>query len=151
MGELGAILQRWAKLSSTRAHGTSPPNPEAKLEQQLSSPIAQETPAREPIVDARRKGAPFANRGFSERAVRNIVACGIDAPERLLYMTETQLNKIPGMEATSIKEIRAYRTRTIPKGFLPRIVTRDNQQLIGLFLFSVLTGFVAYVFVSLIF
>jgi hypothetical protein len=46
-----------------------------------------------PIVGTRREGAPFAHRGFSERSIRNMVTGGIDAPEQLLFMTETQLKK----------------------------------------------------------
>jgi hypothetical protein len=155
LDELGAILKHWARLSSTPAPYTPPPSPEAKLEQQLNSPIAQEASESEPIVDTRRKGAPFADRGFSERTIRNMVASRIDAPERLLHMTETQLKKIQGVGAKSIEEIRAYRARFIPGGSLPRIqadsVAMDNKQLIGLFLFGVFAGFVAYVFVALIF
>ena len=50
-----------------------------------------------PIVGTRREGAPFAHRGFSERSIRNMVTGGIDAPEQLLFMTETQLKKIQGI------------------------------------------------------
>ena len=116
-----------------------------------------ETPARgmNPIVRTRREGAPFANRGFSERTIRTMVTRGIDAPERLLFMTETQLKKIQGV---SIQEIRAYRARFINKGSSPSILAdlvyhraMDNGQLIGLLLFGVCAGFVAYVFAALVF
>jgi len=107
------------------------------------------------IVGTRREGAPFANRGFSERTIRNMITRGIDAPERLLFMTETQLKKIQGV---SIQEIRAYRARFITKGSSPSILAdlvyhraMDNGQLIGLLLFSVCAGFVAYVFAALVF
>ena len=108
-----------------------------------------------PIVGTRREGAPFAHRGFSERSIRNMVTGGIDAPERLLFMTETQLKKIQGV---SIQEIRAYRARFINKGSSPSILAdlvyhraMDNGQLIGLLLFGVCAGFVAYVFAALVF
>jgi hypothetical protein len=39
-----------------------------------------------------------------------MVTRGIDAPERLLFITETQLKKIQGV---SIEEIRAYRARFV--------------------------------------
>jgi len=166
MGELGSILARWAKLSGTLTPFAPPPNPEAKLGQQPQNPVAQEASAAqeasvrgiEPIVDPRRKGASFAHRKFSERAIRNMVACGIDAPERLLYMTETQLNQISGIEAKSLEEIRAYRARSIPKGSSPRVPGQSpyhratgNEQIIGLFLFGVCAGFVSYIVVALIF
>src|SRR6516164_7572891 len=101
---------------------------------------------RQPIVGTRREGAPFAYRGFSEpSSIRNMVTCGIDAPERLLFMTETQLKKIQGV---SIQEIRAYRARFINKGSSPSILAdlvyhraMDNGQLIGLLLFGVCAGF----------
>ena len=159
MGELGTILARWTKLSGIPTRFIPSPNPAARLGQEPKSPVAQEASAHgiEP-VDTRRKGAPFAHRKFSERAIRNMVACGIDAPERLLYMTETQLNKIPGIEANSIEEIRAYRARSIPKGSSPRVPGQSpyhrataNEQIIGLFLFGVCAGFVSYIVVALIF
>jgi len=105
-----------------------------------------------PIVGPRREGAPFANRGFSERTIRNMATRGIDAPERLLFMTETQLKKIQGLGASSIEEIRAYRARFIPKGSSPSILAHSvNGQLIGLLLLGVCAGFVAYVFAALVF
>ena len=65
----------------------------------MASRQDEETPARgmNPIVRTRREGALFANRGFSERTIRTMVTRGIDAPERLLFMTETQLKKIQGI------------------------------------------------------
>ncbi len=67
--------------------------------------------AIKPIVDELHEAAPFANRGFSERTVRAILGCGIDAPERLLFMSEEQLRAIPGIGRLSFKEIVAYRGR----------------------------------------
>jgi len=46
MGELRAMLRRAAKLSDSAAPRIPSPTPEAKLEQQLSNPIAQEALAR---------------------------------------------------------------------------------------------------------
>ena len=106
-------------------------------------------------VGTRSERAPFAYRGFSERSIINMVTRGIDAPERLLFITETQLKKIQGV---SIQEIRAYRARFINKGSSPSILAdlvyhraMDNGQLIGLLLFGVCAGFVAYVFAALVF
>jgi hypothetical protein len=51
---------------------------------------------------------------FRERTVGKIVDCGIDAPERLLFMSEDQISKLPGVEPVSMKEIVAYWKRFIP-------------------------------------
>ena len=100
-------------------------------------------------MDTRRKGAPFAYRGFSERTIRNMVASGIDAPERLLYLTETQLKRIPGTGAKSMAEIKAYRARFIPKDSLPKgSLPRNPAELIVLILCGLFAGFVAYVLVA---
>ena len=55
--------------------------------------------------------APFANRRFTRRTIEALVADSIDAPERLLFMTEPQLWEIPGVGKTSMAEIKAYRHR----------------------------------------
>ena len=86
MGELGAMLRRAAKLRDSPAPRTPSPTPEAKLEQQLSNPIAQEALAR--VVGTMR--------------------------------------------------------------ILADLVAMDTEELIGLFLFGVFVGFVAYAFVALI-
>ena len=38
----------------------------------------------------------FQNRGFSERTIKAL-AKSVDAPERLLFMTEHEIEKIPGL------------------------------------------------------
>jgi uncharacterized protein (DUF2384 family) len=50
----------------------------------------------------------FQNRGLSHRTIQALIADGIDAPERVLFMPEAQLRKIRGV---SIRELRAYRAR----------------------------------------
>ena len=50
----------------------------------------------------------FQNRGFSDRTIRTLVGCGIDAPERLLFMTEAQLRSVPGIGPASMKAILKY-------------------------------------------
>jgi hypothetical protein len=75
-----------------------------------------------------------------------MVTRGIDAPERLLFITETQLKKIRGV---SIEEIRAYRARFVTKGSCR--ISWQNGQLVGFLLLGVCPGFVAYVFVDLVF
>jgi DNA-directed RNA polymerase alpha subunit len=57
--------------------------------------------------------APFRDRGLSQRTIQALVDCGIDAPERLLFMTEEQIKNVPGAGKTSLAEIRAYRAKYI--------------------------------------
>ena len=55
--------------------------------------------------------APFQVRGFSERTIDAIVNYGIDAPERLLFMTESQIRSIPEIGKVSAAEIAEYRAK----------------------------------------
>ena len=54
----------------------------------------------------------FQNRGFSERTIKAL-AKSVDAPERLLFMPEHEIEKIPRIEA-SVREIRLYREKFLP-------------------------------------
>jgi hypothetical protein len=54
---------------------------------------------------------PFEHRGFSERTVKVLLDCGIDSPERLLFMTLAQLRAVPSLGRVSLGEIRRYRSR----------------------------------------
>jgi hypothetical protein len=56
---------------------------------------------------------PFQNRGLSDRTVKALLDCGIDAPERLLFMTTAQLAEIPGVGKVSFDEIMQYRSRFV--------------------------------------
>lgn len=58
--------------------------------------------------------APFNGRNFSKRVIEALVQAGIDAPERLLFMTMSDLNAIPGIGKTGLTEIAKYRSRFIP-------------------------------------
>jgi len=55
------------------------------------------------------RGQKFEGRGFSKRTVDVLLAHGISAPERLLFMTETELQNISGIGAISLAEILRYR------------------------------------------
>jgi hypothetical protein len=57
----------------------------------------------------------FDRCGLSQRTVKAIVACGIDSPERLLFMTEAALKNIPGIGKASFSEIKNYRARVSPE------------------------------------
>jgi hypothetical protein len=54
---------------------------------------------------------PFMNRGLSDRTIKALLDCGIDAPERLLSMSLDDLRKIPGIGKMSLAEIDGYRAR----------------------------------------
>jgi DNA-directed RNA polymerase alpha subunit len=58
----------------------------------------------------------FTGRGLTDRTVDALIARGIDAPERLLFVTETDLRKIPGIGKVSVDEIMRYRARFVPEG-----------------------------------
>jgi DNA-directed RNA polymerase alpha subunit len=62
-------------------------------------------------VDNRRQIFTFNDRGLSEGTVHALVDAGIDAPERLLFATETEVRKIPGIGEASLDEIMRYRAR----------------------------------------
>ena len=55
----------------------------------------------------------FQNCGFSERTIKAL-AKSVDAPERLLFMTEHEIEKIPGIGEASVREIRLYREKFLP-------------------------------------
>jgi DNA-directed RNA polymerase alpha subunit len=57
---------------------------------------------------------PFRNRGFSDRTVYALVECGIDSPERLLFMDEATLAGMRRIGRASMAEIKAYRARFLP-------------------------------------
>ena len=58
--------------------------------------------------------AVFGSRDISKRTIEALIDYGMDAPERVLFMTESQLSKIPGIGAVAMKELRAYRHRFLP-------------------------------------
>jgi DNA-directed RNA polymerase alpha subunit len=55
----------------------------------------------------------FGGRGFSSRTIEALIARGIDAPERLLFASETTLKRIRDIGEASFEEIVRYRTRFI--------------------------------------
>jgi DNA-directed RNA polymerase alpha subunit len=57
---------------------------------------------------------PFEQRGLSARCADALVTHGIDAPERLLFMTEAELRAVPGIGKAAMAEIAAYRSRFLP-------------------------------------
>jgi hypothetical protein len=60
-----------------------------------------------------RRGA-FSDRGLSGRTIDALLEVGVDAPERLLFLPESELRKLkvgPG----GYNEILRYRERFLPK------------------------------------
>jgi hypothetical protein len=55
--------------------------------------------------------ATFLNRGLSERTIGALVSHGMNAPERLLFKSEAELRRVPGIGDVSIKEIEAYKAK----------------------------------------
>jgi DNA-directed RNA polymerase alpha subunit len=55
--------------------------------------------------------APFWYRGLDSRTIEALVAAGIDASERLLFMLDRELLSIPGVGRASLAKIAAYRDR----------------------------------------
>jgi hypothetical protein len=58
------------------------------------------------------KRAPFRGRGLSDRTIERLIECGVDAPERLLFMEEHDLRRVG---KGSMAEIKAYREKFVPK------------------------------------
>jgi len=52
---------------------------------------------------------------FSAHLTKALVAHGIDAPERLLFMSETEIHNIPGVGKGAVAEIKLYRDRFLPR------------------------------------
>jgi hypothetical protein len=49
------------------------------------------------------------------------VTQGIDAPERLLFMSEAEIHNIPGVGKGAVAEIKLYRDRFLPRSALVSI------------------------------
>jgi hypothetical protein len=56
-------------------------------------------------------GALFTARGFSYSTIKALVVGGIDAPERLLFADEADLQSISGLDEEALEEIARYRTQ----------------------------------------
>ena len=56
-----------------------------------------------------RKETPFRGRGLDDRTIEALINSNIDAPERLLFMTKSDLRKIPGLGKEAFAQIAAYR------------------------------------------
>ena len=64
-------------------------------------------------------GAMFTARGFSYSTIRTLAIAGIDAPERLLFATETDLRSIAGIDEKAFQEIAGYRCRFVSADYWP--------------------------------
>lgn len=59
--------------------------------------------------------SPFHDRGLNDRTITALIDGGVDAPERLLFMTPAQLRGIPGIGKAAFAEITKYRSRFLPE------------------------------------
>jgi hypothetical protein len=81
--------------------------------------LARSVPADGLAYKRRQKGAGysaramFTARGFSYSTIRTLAIAGIDAPERLLFATETDLRSIAGINEKAFQEIAGYRCRFV--------------------------------------
>jgi hypothetical protein len=85
------------------------------------------------ILDARvgtgfSVGAMFTARGFSYPTIKILAMAGIDAPERLLFATETDLLSIPGIDESAFNEIARYRARFGDDAFPQRPRTKAFER-----------------------
>jgi DNA-directed RNA polymerase alpha subunit len=60
-------------------------------------------------ISDRRDRFSFRDTGLSERTVKALLACGINAPKRVLSMTPPEIAIIPGVGKISLGEIMRYR------------------------------------------
>ena len=67
---------------------------------------------RRAMVCARFMAANFKNK----RTISALIDHGLDSPEQLLFMSETDINAIPGIGKTALAEIMKYKTRHLPHG-----------------------------------
>jgi hypothetical protein len=55
----------------------------------------------------------FRHRDLSGVTINRLIAAGLDAPERLLFMSAAEIGKLKGLDAALRKEIDAYRSRFV--------------------------------------
>lgn len=66
----------------------------------------------------------FRDKGLSDRTIKALLDCGIDAPERLLFMTPDQLAVIRGVGKISLGEIMRYRAWQLE---IPSTAVEEHQ------------------------
>jgi hypothetical protein len=62
-------------------------------------------------VDERVQKRRFRDRGLSARTIKLLIAACIDAPERLLIITDTETKALPGIHPAALGEIVGYRAK----------------------------------------
>ncbi len=55
--------------------------------------------------------ACFLHRGFSEHTIRVLMGTDIDLPEKLLFMSEGEIARLPGIGKAALADILEYRGR----------------------------------------
>jgi hypothetical protein len=71
--------------------------PQRMAMKRAASAVAREESKRNMLQGRKSKESMFQGRGLSNRTVDILANFGIDAPERLLFMTEGEIKKIPGV------------------------------------------------------
>jgi hypothetical protein len=71
----------------------------------------------------------FRHRGLSERTIGALVDSGIDAPERLLFVSPAQFRDIEGVGKVSFAEIMQYRSRFLPADKITLEFVRAQDEL----------------------
>ena len=93
----------------------SPNRPSAAYEREAPRPSVQRHTGNVRDIISR---AAFKAR-FTTHLTKALVAHGIDAPERLLFMSEREIHNIPGVGKGAVAEIQLYRERFLPRSFSP--------------------------------
>jgi hypothetical protein len=71
--------------------------PQRMAMKRAAAAVAREESKRSMLQGRVSKEIMFQGRGLSNRTVDILANFGIDAPERLLFMTEGEIKKIPGV------------------------------------------------------
>ena len=114
---------KWQMSTIYRLSESDPVQSESDVES-LSSPRRDPTALpqaqRRPAVRARTGSARYTishaafKARFSPHLTHALVSHGIDAPERLLFMSEAEIHEIPGVGRGALAEIKLYREQFLP-------------------------------------
>jgi hypothetical protein len=100
--------QRWNVLARPRRTGG---HEVASLKEITQAALAAKRTISKEMLRHEDARAFARGRGLSQSTAESLIAHGLDLPERLLFMTESAIQEIPGIGETALAEIRAYRAR----------------------------------------